>query len=32
MDFKRVSRKRTELREIYFENKFSPYAEGILFS
>ena len=28
MDFKRVSRKRTELREIYFENKFSPYAEG----
>ena len=28
MDFKRVSRKRTELREIYFDNKFSPYAEG----
>ena len=28
MDFKRVSRKRTDLREIYFENKFSPYAEG----
>ena len=28
MDFKRASRKKTELREIYFENKFSPYAEG----
>ena len=28
MNFKRMSRERTELREIYFENKFSPYAEG----
>ena len=31
MDLKRVSRKRTELREIYFQNKFSPYAEGSCF-
>ena len=28
MDLKRVSRKRPELREIYFENRYSPYAEG----
>ena len=32
MNFKRVSRKTTELREIYFENKFSPYAEGSCFT
>ena len=31
MDLKRVSRKKTELRKIYFENKFSPYAEGSCF-
>ncbi len=28
MDIKRINRKRNELREINFQNKFSPYAEG----
>ena len=28
MDLKRLTRKNTELREINFQNKFSPYAEG----
>ena len=31
MDIKRVTRKNTELREINFQNKFSPYAEGSCF-
>ena len=31
MDLKRVTRKNTELREINFQNKFSPYAEGSCF-
>ena len=31
MDLKRVARKNTELREINFQNKFSPYAEGSCF-
>ena len=31
MDFKRVTRKNTELRDINFQNKFSPYAEGSCF-
>ena len=31
MNLNRVSRKKTELREIYFQNKFSPYAEGSCF-
>ena len=31
MNLKRVSRKKTELREIYFQNNFSPYAEGSCF-
>ena len=31
MDLKRVNRKNTELREINFQNKFSPYAEGSCF-
>ena len=31
MDLKRLSRKQTELREVYFQNKFSPYAEGSCF-
>ena len=31
MDLKRVNRKNTELREIKFQNKFSPYAEGSCF-
>ena len=31
MNLKRVSRKKTELRKIYFQNKFSPYAEGSCF-
>ena len=31
MDLKRVNRKNTELREINFQNNFSPYAEGSCF-
>ncbi len=31
MKLKRVTRKNTELREIKFQNKFSPYAEGSCF-
>ena len=31
MDLKRVTRKKTELRDINFQNKFSPYAEGSCF-
>ena len=31
MNLKRVTRKNTELREINFKNKFSPYAEGSCF-
>ena len=31
MDLKRVNRKNNELREINFQNKFSPYAEGSCF-
>jgi len=31
MDLKRLTRKNTELREINFQNKFSPYAEGSCF-
>ena len=31
MDLKRLTRKNTQLREIYFQNKFSPYAEGSCF-
>ena len=31
MNLKRVHRKNTELREINFQNKFSPYAEGSCF-
>ena len=31
MNLKRVTRKNTELREINFQNKFSPYAEGSCF-
>ena len=31
MGFNRVSRKNTELRDIIFQNKFSPYAEGSCF-
>ncbi|MDC3063915.1 ribonuclease PH [Alphaproteobacteria bacterium] len=31
MDLKRVNRKYSELREISFQNKFSPYAEGSCF-
>ena len=31
MDLKRVTRRNSELREINFQNKFSPYAEGSCF-
>jgi len=31
MDLKRLTRKNTQLREINFQNKFSPYAEGSCF-
>ena len=31
MDLKRVTRENTQLREINFQNKFSPYAEGSCF-
>ena len=31
MDLKRLTRKNTQLRDINFQNKFSPYAEGSCF-
>ena len=31
MDLKRLTRKNTELREINFQNRYSPYAEGSCF-